>query len=690
MSSDQPTDEYTLEDYAEEKELPEEWLREEFNLHTRSGREVAILYRDRDGEFVAMKYRTADGFRWAEGAGPIVYGLDRLANADAGRTVLIVEGESDVHACAYHDVPAVGVPGASSWESEWAEELADDRDIYVWREPDEGGDTLVRAVADDLPEAQVIEAPEDAKDPADLHVAAGSDFKHRLADLMVDAPTIETIVEELGDGGDVPPSRENQDGRLLALAENLDFFHDERDTAYVRLEQNDHLETWRVGGETFQIWLALRYYRHWLKPPSSDALTQAVQVLKGRARFDGETRKLANRIGWHEGDLWYDLADGAWRAIRITPGEWQIVDQPPPLFRRYAHQNPQVEPVTTPAEKLPELLEPFLNLPDDATQERVLVHVWPVTALVADVPRAVLIPHGPQGSAKSAVTKMVRSLVDPSAVPIPNFPTRRRELAQALDHNAVLALDNVSQLNRSLSDTLCRAVTGGGFSKRKLYTDEEDVLFQFRRAVIINGINIPATRADLLDRSILIGLERIPEEEMQPEKELRAEFEEVRPKIFGAMLDALARAMEIEADIDPGPLPRMADWTRWGCAVAEAMGIGGDRFFEAYQANRRIRNEEALTSHPVGAAVMAFMRRRSEWTGTATHLLDELERVAAREGLDTGSKLWPAAASWLSRRIREVKPNLTDAGIRWEPEWRWDDTQGKIVRLWKPDGDDDG
>ena len=71
---------------------------------------------------------------------PCLYGLERK-HAD---TLILAEGESDCHTLWHHGFPALGIPGASNWK--------EDRDalhfdgcstIYVVREPDQGGDTLM-------------------------------------------------------------------------------------------------------------------------------------------------------------------------------------------------------------------------------------------------------------------------------------------------------------------------------------------------------------------------------------------------------------------------------------------------------------------------------------------------------------------------------------------------------------------
>ena len=111
-----------------------------------------------------------------------------------------------------------------------------------------------------------------------------------------------------------------------------------------------------------------------------------------------------------------------------------------------------------------------------------------------------------------------------------------------------------------ISDALCRAVTGKGFSKRALYTDDEDVIQTYRRCVGLNGINVAAHKPDLLDRSILFVLDPILASQRKWEQQFWSEFEDIRPLLFGAILDGLSRAMALRDSIQLEGLPRMADF----------------------------------------------------------------------------------------------------------------------------------
>jgi len=79
----------------------------------------------------------------------------------------------------------------------------------------------------------------------------------------------------------------------------------------------------------------------------------------------------------------------------------------------------------------------------------------------------------------------------------------------------VLAFDNLSGLPPWLSDALCRLTSGGGFSTRRLFTDQDEILFAAARFIILNGIEEVVTRPDLADRAILLMLVPIAERQRE-------------------------------------------------------------------------------------------------------------------------------------------------------------------------------
>src|SRR3712207_329469 len=225
-------------------------------------------------------------------------------------------------------------------------------------------------------------------------------------------------------------------------------------------------------------------------------------------------------------------------------------------------------------------------------------------------------------------------------------------------------LDNQNTVPEWAADTLCRLVSGEADSKRRLYTDDEDVIIELRRAVILNGINVPTDRGDVLDRSLVVELERIPDGERKTEEELWERFEAEHPKLLGALFDVLSEAIARKPSLQLSRRPRLSDWGEYAAAVYEVMGWGAETFLDDWDEVVKVQNQATLDGSPVAQAIIKFMEVRAEYTGTSSELHKELEKVAEGLGVSVArDKAWPKSARWLWRRIKEVLPLLMAAGI---------------------------
>jgi len=444
----------------------------------------------------------------------------------------------------------------------------------------------------------------------------------------------------------------------MARSRCTDLFTDDTRTAFVRVPIGSHLETWPLYSKRFEHWIAKQYHAMTGKVPYSQALGDARRVLGGLCE-EGAVHSLCNRVGGTWGEIWYDLGDKSWKAVKITVGGWEIIDRPPVIFRRYEHQKPQVTPA---ANGDPHRILELLNLPEKEGLE-VLLMVYLVSCFVPGISHPILVLTGPQGSAKSTFFRLLRAIVDPSATPILSFPGSPQELAQQLQHHWLAYFDNVTGLPLWLSDILCRASTGEGVSKRRLYSDDEDVIYSYRRALGINGIVNPATRPDLLHRCIVVELESIRNGARRTEEELQSAFGERVPFILGGCFDALAKAMVPDAGHVTGRLPRMADFAKRGLHIATALGYDPKRFLDAYWDNIGELNEQAIEGQPFIQAVRALIEEQGgRWEGTASGLLEEVADIAQKIGVRTDEKKWPKSASWVTRRLTEGRINLQADG----------------------------
>jgi len=441
------------------------------------------------------------------------------------------------------------------------------------------------------------------------------------------------------------------------LASRAELFHDQHGDAFIAFEnEQGRREVWPLKSKAAGDFVRWCFFEQEQKGLSGDTLTTARGTLAAQARFQGQRRELSVRVARYEGAVYYDLGD--WRAIAVTVDGWAVVDKPPILFRHYPHQTSQVEPLKGGS------MEPFLDLLNIREQEtRLLVKVYLVAGLLPGIPLPILVVQGEQGSGKSFLCRLLRALLDPSNVSTLSPPDNLREFVQLAAHHRTVYLDNLSYLPTWQSDALCRLCTGEGFSKRELYSDDDDVVYRFRGLGGISGINLVATQSDLLDRALILKLVAIPEERRLTEEELWAHFAAMRPSVLGAMFDALVEAMRRHPPVRVGRLPRLADFAQWGMVIAEALGHTAQEFLKAYGVNVAAQNEAALEASPVAQAILRFLTPGLEWEGAATDLLEELERRAEELHLNTKAREWPKAANALARKLREVAPNLRRVGL---------------------------
>jgi hypothetical protein len=434
---------------------------------------------------------------------------------------------------------------------------------------------------------------------------------------------------------------------LLNVATAARLFHASDGTGFADLIIDGHRETWPLRSKRFQAWLRQQYYERTWDAPSPAALNAALNVFEAQAQFDGPQRKVSVRIAEQDGMIYLDLADEFWRCVEIGANGWRIAEDPPVRFRRSAGMQPLPLPVRGGSI---ESLARFLNLASE--NDFVLVVAWLLAALRAGGPYLVLAIAGEQGSAKTVLSKLLRGVIDPSVAPVRALPRDERELFIAASNGHVLAFDNLSGLPPWLSDTLCRLASGSAFSTRRLFTDQDEILFAAARPVILNGIEDIITRPDLADRAILLMLAPIAERQRRPEHALWREFELARPHILGAVLDAAAHGLRMLPHVRLKRLPRMADFALWATACESTFRPAGT-FEGAYSHNRRDTIENIIDADPVASCVRELMSGRTQWRGSASDLL---QLGANRSG-------WPKSPRALAGHCAECRASSALLGI---------------------------
>ena len=455
-------------------------------------------------------------------------------------------------------------------------------------------------------------------------------------------------------------SPENQATEIAELAANWDLWHTPSGDAYATIPVGNHQEHWPVRSKSFKGRLSKEYYDTAGKAANPQALAAGLNLLEARALYDGAEHDVAVRVARRGRNIYIDLCDAEWRAVKITRRGWTVVDNPPIRFRR----SKSMLPLPVPKEGgSVEDLRPFVNVTD---ADWPLVVAWLATALQPQGPYPVLALFALQGSGKSNTARFLRALIDPNAAPLRAESREIRDLMLSANSNWCLAFDNLSHLPFWLSDALCRLSTGGGFATRVLYTDADEIVFDAMRPMILTSIVELAERSDLLDRCLPVTLPTIDEHRRCDERTLLEKFEAARPKILGALCDVVAGALAHLPEVQLSKLPRMADFAKWATAAEKALDWEPGTFMAAYKRNRANANKLALEASPISSKLLDLLGNQGDWKGTAAELLEELDRMFGEDYKRPPA--WPKGPRALSHHLRRLAPNLIADG--WSIDFR--------------------
>jgi hypothetical protein len=406
---------------------------------------------------------------------------------------------------------------------------------------------------------------------------------------------------------------------LIELALELgSLWHDSTGAGWVDFYVEGNQQTARLRSKRFRDFLAQVLWEREERSINSEGWSEAVGTLEGLARFSGPEREAFLRVGKHENSIYLDLGTDDWRIIRVSPNGWDIIPYSECPVRFYRPDCQSSLPTPTRGGSLEDLWQ-LLNVRE---ADRPLVLGWILSTFTPDGSKPILTFSGEKGSGKSSAATLLKRLTDPTKVSKASGVGDARTVAAAAAGRWVLSFDNLTHLSPEQQDLLCCVSTGAGYSHRTLYTDLEETFLEFRRPQILTGIDLVPTRSDLLDRCLIVRLERIPEDERLPEEELETLTLSLLPGIYGALLDLLVTALRNLPETQPAKLPRMADF----CKLCIAAGIPG--FSDSYASNIETGCQAAVEASPLAAGILSLLDTcNGYWHGTSTELIQRLQEL---------------------------------------------------------------
>ncbi len=460
------------------------------------------------------------------------------------------------------------------------------------------------------------------------------------------------VQQSLPGGGEEPSALDE----LVAIARNqCQLKHDADRSAIAIIPMPSRQEVWRVYSTGYEEWLRSTFWRAKEAGVADTTMKAALATLAAAGINDGDEIEVHVRAAQDESGYLIDLCDERWRVVRVTPHGWQVLDHSPVYFTRTQSMRALPEP-----ERGSDigLLWQHTNIPGN---RRVIVLTWLLDSFRPDTPFPVLELVGEQGSAKSTTQSVLRSLVDPNKVMLRGRPKTVEDIFVAAANNWLVSYENLSGLTAEQQDAFCTLATGGGFASRQLYTNGEEHVMETKRPVVLNGIAVVATRPDLIDRVIHADMPTIPPEARRDDADTSVAWERDRPLVFGALPDLFSAALAILPSVKLTHKQRMADYERFGEAVARALGFEPGDFQRQYAELVRAGIDRALESNAVAQVLDKYVDERItpwNWQGTAGQLYDLLntQHVPDRSS-------WPRSPKGLADQLRRIAPAYRAKGI---------------------------
>ncbi len=435
--------------------------------------------------------------------------------------------------------------------------------------------------------------------------------------------------------------------------ERIDLFHDDNRDVFARLKETG--ECWRLGSRAFRDWITAGFYRATGKAPRDQSIREALGTMEGLGRHAGKAQQVFVRVGRTETHYYIDLCEpGNTQCIEINRDGWRVLKRAGVHFVRFESMQPLPEPARNGDLSL---LWNLVNIPEDV---RLLVTAWLIECLRPETPFPVLELIGEQGSAKSSTQTTIRRVFDPNACDLRAAAKTPEDAFVAGGANWIVSYENISHLSAPMQDALCVLATGGGFAKRKLYSDADEVVIRVKRPVILNGISAAITAQDLIDRTISIETPVI--RDRREMTTLSKSFDRDHAAILGGLLDIMATALAHLGDIriPADDRPRLIEFAKLGMATAKATGRDAKEFLSEFQRRRDEAISRTIDASPVATAVLAYMEK------FPTGIRDPAEGIMrAMEHLRPPGvgDAWPRTPKGFADLLRRAAPALRQLGI---------------------------
>ncbi len=432
-------------------------------------------------------------------------------------------------------------------------------------------------------------------------------------------------------------------------------FVTEDNTYYCSVNLKGRHLNFEIDSKEFEMEYRTVYRQKFNKMVSSQKFEQIREEMRLDAYSNKVDYSLETRI-WNEedGSIVYRLANEKDESVWVHDGIVELIETPAMRFKNSTSMRMQVTPdLEVDETELLVLLKKHFHLKE---VDLMILGLYLVCAFSGNnIGHPILILSGSKGAGKSQIAKEISTIVDPRDMDLVVTSRKRDDFALRLHNNYMVVLDNVLSTNTSNSDLIAEAVTGGGYTRRALYKNTEEIHLNLRTLIVMTGTDIACRENDILDRSILLTLDRLNPKEIMTEEKLNALFLDDLSLILGCCFKLLATALNDEEPVTVSKT-RMADAFDLMVRIGRALGYEDDTISQLLWDNQSKINHVAISDDVVGACLIEFMQMRDSFQGSVSELLRELKEISVDNGID--KSVLPKQPNVLSRKLNSLKSNL--------------------------------
>lgn len=272
---------------------------------------------------------------------------------------------------------------------------------------------------------------------------------------------------------------------------------------------------------------------------------------------------------------------------------------------------------------------------------------------------------GGAGSGKTTIAHCVKQLIDPEHGGICSLPSKMSDLQLLLSVRDCVLLDNLGRIPPDVSNFLCTAITSGEVIVRRLYTTTDICRLNVRTNLIMTSVMTENRHQDLLDRCLLIQMDRLTYGE--DFASFGARFDAALPEMRCYALSAGSRVWSERHTLPPAQGDgtfRFGVWRTMARKAAHYLGYSFEEFDAGIGANTdTVREEVEMTSRfvPLVAALVETSAGKV-WAGSAKELLQRLfSGIPAEER--TSLEQFPKNEEQIGRYLRANGNVLAARGV---------------------------